>query len=135
VIILLKKHISPSDEGYKCSICGKMCREHEYWDFFYGRKRQDTSHTIIKRRGCEQKALNMRVLKNHDCSGVVCTCCICAHYGGMCARDNFCPRLKNPRGGDFGWGECIYMHLTFIVNVPVLKHTINSRLSISREEK
>jgi len=30
----------------------------------------------------------------------------CNHYGGVCPEDNFCPALRNPRGGDFGWGEC-----------------------------
>lgn len=31
----------------------------------------------------------------------------CKKYGGYCPEDNFCPGLRNPRGGDFGWGECI----------------------------
>jgi len=31
----------------------------------------------------------------------------CLVYGGHCPQDNFCPALENPRGGDFGWGECI----------------------------
>lgn len=26
----------------------------------------------------------------------------------ICPENNHCPSLKNPRGGDFGWGECIH---------------------------
>lgn len=31
----------------------------------------------------------------------------CNRYDTWCPKENFCPALKNVRGGDFGWGECI----------------------------
>ena len=32
----------------------------------------------------------------------------CLKYNGICFERNECFALVNPRGGEFGWGECVF---------------------------
>ena len=61
-------------------------------------RRMRKGGTIEKRSVRAQKKLNRRGYGRFSCK----------KYGGICPADNFCPGLRNPRGGDFGWGECIH---------------------------
>jgi len=83
--------MKPNPEG--CAVCGKGEYEHDY-----NPKSIRTNHTIFKYSKLETARYCRR--KNGRFK--------CKQYDGFCIEDNKCHALKNVRGGDFGWGECIY---------------------------
>lgn len=97
MIILTDKKSIFHDE-MKCFICRQVLSKHTERKLgLY------STHSIFKRHPKSQHSLCKNILVN----GYGRTWC--KYYEGMCPEDNYCPRLKNPRGGDFGWAECIYI--------------------------
>ena len=85
------------DDEMKCFICCQVFSKHTE-----RKLGMHSVHTVFKRHPKSQHSLCKKILVNGYGRFW------CKHYEGMCPEDNYCPRLKSPKGADCCWGECIY---------------------------